>query len=83
MEEYVCLKVYILLNKGKRHAEKMKDYKIIILNFCFRSWAGEYTRTLHSSVEKLLTTHITPQSRKIKWIIGAHSRGKKVLKKIH
>lgn len=71
MEEYVCLKVYILLNKGNNayayfindHTNSVYSLIIFFPAICTnRGGAGEYTRALCTSTQKLSTTYSPSQS---------------------
>lgn len=59
MEEYVCLKVYILLNRGEidRETERLHSLKLFE---SFRSRIGEHSREIRTSPEKLSATYIAP-----------------------
>lgn len=75
MEEYVCLKVYILLNKGKFNEVRVA-IQVLTLDLFYRSRIRKYSRAIRSGAEKLPAAHITTQSREIRRLISTHSRGK-------
>lgn len=67
MEEYVCLKVYILLNKGMLfihishiwHLQTIVEADKLITYFICRSRIGGNSRAIHSSDEELFATYCT------------------------
>lgn len=61
MEEYVCLKVYILLNKGMFISGRIEYFKLNAKLFArYRSGVGRNSREICTSVAKLFTTFVTP-----------------------
>lgn len=74
MEEYVCLKVYILLNRG------LSTHIIFnwILSKAFnlhRSGIGKHSGEIRASIEKLSAAYVAAQPRPIGWLASTHSRG--------